>query len=360
MKKILLLVFILFLGVNLFAFDFSFDFGPHRPLFSPYETDKYSPKNKIAVIYQTYSSKNGEYIRFEEVESTGEVEKDYLKNTYKKGKDDLFLNLQLGLSISAFRFTFDKYLRLDLTCQAGTNILLYFLNGNKLVGHDGFYFLGLEAEAFSHYLIKCGFRHYSGHYGDESIERVLIPHYNSYPELSAGVSSPVEYVRDNIELGLGYSNKDFPYLSGAMSLILPLKDGYLEPFVHRPDYQKSGGATNEERNPYLNSIRGNYGNDYHALIIQTEIKGTLPLPVGEVYLTLGAKFHEDGRTKHTLDPSDDDKKWESEFTSLLGYKITGKTGQSVSIEFSYHIGRFPMLNSYWKRSRYVEFGIRIN
>lgn len=360
MKRLLLVVLILVLGVNLFAFDFSFTFGPDRPLFEAYITDKYSPKNKIAMLYQTYSSKDGEYIRFEEVESTGEVEKDYLKNTYKKVKDDLFLNLQLGFAASAFRFTFDKYLRLDLTCQAGTSLLLYFLNGNKLLGHDGFYFLGAEGEVFSSYLIKLGFRHYSGHYGDESIERVVIPHYNSYPELSAGVSTPVEYVRDNIEIGIGYKNKDFPYISGAMSIIIPLKDGYLEPFVHRPDYQTSGGESNEERNAHLNSIRGNYGSDYHALIIQGEIKGTLPLSFGELYLALGLKFHEDGKTKHTLDPSDDDKMWETEFTSLFGYKITGKTGMSVSVELTYHIGRFPMLNDYWKRSRYVEFGIRVN
>lgn len=351
MKKILTFLIVLMLSTMIFA-SFSFDLKPQSPLFTPYESDVFSPRNKISIVQQLQEKPAGFNIRFEDEECVGGEDPWY--RTYDKKKQSTLLSFQTGMAFSLFRLNFDKIISLDFTAQAGFNALLCFNYGNDFIGFDGMYFVGGEAKIIESVLFKAGFRHFSGHTADEALNNLYKKNNPRYATLT-----PTEYVRDNVEIGVGYENKKFPYLSGKASIIIPLQNSFMEPFVHRPDNQKSNGANNAERNPVYYAVRGDYGSWYKALILQGEIKATYsPTSMLDCYLIVGGKLHQDGCTKHTLDPSDDDKKWESEIDLVLGAALKGDK-LNVGMEVSYHNGRLPSLSYYWQRSQYISVGFRI-
>lgn len=350
MKKIFTLLVVLLLSSFLFA-SFSFSLGPSKPLFHNYESDNFSPRTKIALVYQTASNPEGQILRFDQYE--GEYDKDLAYRDPNKTKENLLIQFQIGTAASLLRFKWDNIITFDAAAEAGFNTVCSYLNGNDFIGWDGLYFLGGEAKILNSVLFKAGFRHFSSHIADEVLIRTIQRNPGTF------FKGPLEYVRDTIEISLGYENEKFPYISGAGSIIIPLTNSFMEPFAHRPDNIISDGRTNAEKEPELYAVRGDYGSWYKALILQGEIKGQYSINKAlDVYMILGGKLHQDGCTKHTLDPSDDDKKWEAEFDAVLGLALKGDN-LNVAAEFSYHNGRYPLLGFFWKRSQYISVGFRI-
>ena len=169
-----------------------------------------------------------------------------------------------------------------------------------------------------------------------------------------------EYVRDTFEFSVGYSNKEFPYVEGAISFMIPQKNSYLLPFAHRPDNIISGGKTNAERDPESYAVRGDYGPSYKAIILAGELTLSYPFGMNNAFLILSGKLHQDGVTKHTLDPSDDGGFWEYEYDVTLGLERFNMNGRSIAVELIWHDGRFPLLNYYWKRTKSVSLVFSVN
>ncbi len=350
MKRITLLLLLLTISASLFAFSFSL--APNTSFFEPLNTDQFSPKTHIGAFYLLDADPKGNIIRFDKLnDNPGEYYP--IINTYKEVKDDAFLLLQAAGGISALNFDFGN-VQLQAHIQAYIRAVFYFFHGNDVMGFDGSYFIGAESKLLDSIILRGGLRHFSGHVGDEVLYAVL----QSNPSyIDAEIS---EYVRDTIELSVGYSNKDFSYVEGAISLIVPKKNNYMLPFAHRPDYIISGGKTNEERDPESYAVRGDYGSSYKAITLIGEVTFSYPFGMNNSFLGLSGKLHQDGVTKHTLDPSDDGGFWEYEYDVNLGLERFNQNGRSISVELIWHDGRFPLLNYYWKRTKSASLVFSVN
>lgn len=352
MKRILSILICLILATSLFA-SFSFTLGPNKPFFSSFSSDLLSSHSRLEALKVADSNFEGNYIRFDKNESgvPGEYYEEFLN--YNEDKDSLFLHLQTGGSTSLFRFSFSPFVELDLTISAHLSSIFYLLRGNDLLGFDGVYVMGAEAKVLDKILLRGGIRHFSGHIGDE----VLTSLYNRKPELIRAQMTAI--VLDSYELTLGYYDEEFPYIKGAIGLIIPQKESYMEPFVHRPDWIISGGKANSERDPSSYAARGDYGKDYNALTYYGELTLTMPFSKGEVFFSFLPTLYENGKTNHTLDPSDDSNKMELSYELRLGLILKG-TNINTSVEIFYINGRFPLLNMYWKHGSQFGFGFSMN
>lgn len=350
MKRIALPLLLLTMSASLFAFSFSL--APNTSFFEPLNSDQFSPKTHLGAFYLLDSDPKGNIIRFDKLNGTpGEYYP--LINTYKEGKDDAFLLLQAAGGFSALNFDFGK-VQLQAHIEAYIRGVFYLLHGNDVMGFDGSYFIGMESKIIDSLILRGGIRHYSGHVGDEVLYAVI---QNNPDYIDAEIS---EYVRDTFEFSVGYSNKDFPYVEGAISFMIPQKNSYLLPFAHRPDNIISGGKTNAERDPESYAVRGDYGPSYKAIILAGELTLSYPFGMNNAFLSLSGKLHQDGVTKHTLDPSDDGGFWEYEYDVTLGIERFNQKGRSIAVELIWHDGRFPLLNYYWKRTKSVSLVFSVN
>ena len=260
---------------------------------------------------------------------------------FNNDKDNYYLQLQAGGGTSAFRFSWNGF-EVGGRIEAYLRGVFFLLNGNDIVGFDGSYFMGFEARIVECIVLKAGFRHFSGHVGDE----VLHSLFQADPSfVNADLS---EYVRDDYELAIGFSSYTFPYIACGLSFAIPRRSTYMLPFAHRPDYISSGGKTNQERDPDSYAIRGDYGASYLAMVINGEITASYPFGSCTPYLSLQCRLHQDGTTNHTLVRDDDTNRWEEEFDIALGLS-RNVNGRILAVEAIWHNGRFPLLNYYWKR-----------
>ena len=319
---------------------FSFSMGPEAGFFGSLKSDVFSPKTRLGVIDALSTDPEGELIRFDKKDGVpGEYYSQF--KTFNKDKDNYFLLMQAGGGASTLRFSWDGF-EVGARIEAYIRGVFFLLNGNDVLGFDGSYFLGCEARILDSIIFRFGARHYSGHVGDETFASLV----REDPSMvNADLS---EYVRDDFEIALGYSSEAFPYIKGAVSVIIPQKYSYMMPFVHRPDYIISGGKTNQERDPESYAIRGDYGPAYKALILTGELTFSYRFGRNDVFLSLQGRLHQDGMTSHTLTRDDDTSQWEAEFDAAIGIERTIEN-RHISLEVIWHNGRFPLLNYYWKR-----------
>ncbi len=347
-KAIFLSIVLLIVPVALFA---SFSLGPNHTFFSIFKSDLLSSGNDLEFFYEAESNMEGQYIRFDK--KGGVAGEWYLPITdYDKKKDNYFLHLQTGGSVGVLRLGFDHIAEAQLVMDAHISSVFFLLRGNDNLGFDGVYFMGGELKMFDSVLLRGGIRHFSGHFGDESI-------YNALSRDSSFVNAEMtEFVEDAYEVDIALYNERFPYLKGAFGFIVPKASSYMMPFVHRPDWILSGGKTNAERDPLSYSVRGDYGNGYNALTLFSEIDGKIPFSWGGITASYIMTLYESGKTKNTLDPTDDDAKWD--ITHELRLSLSFENDNlSLTMDGFMRMGRFPLLNLYWKESTIYGFGFTL-
>lgn len=340
------LAILVFAAICFYLAAFSFSMGPEAGFFGSFKSDLFSPKTRLGVISALSTDPEGDLIRFDRKDGIpGEYYSEF--KTFNKEKDNYYLLMQAGGGASTPRFSWNK-LEIGGRIEAYIRGVFFLLNGNDVLGFDGSYFLGGEAKILDSIIFRFGSRHFSGHVGDETLASLV----REDPTMvNADIS---EYVRDNFEIALGYSNEAFPYVKGAISVIFPQKNSYMLPFVHRPDYIVSGGKTNQERDPGSYAIRGDYGLSYKALIFNGELTFSYQFGHSDVFLSFQGRLHQDGITNHTLTRADDTSEWEAEFDVVIGIERTIEN-RILSVEAIWHNGRFPLLNYYWKRLNSISF-----
>ena len=349
MKRTLIFLLAIAFCASLYAFSFSF--APVSSFYEDLNSSLFNPGTYLKISYNLKTDPQDQFIRADKHnEVPGEY---YIDFKQYRPKDDFLLLLQGGGGISGFNFAWDGWFEIQGRFEAYIKTVLYFLNGNDCIGFDGSYFGGFEMKILDSIIIRGGARHFSGHVGDEVILDMLKRHPEySYIELS-------QYVRDNYELSLGYSSDAFPYVKGAVAFIMPQKKSYMDPFVHRPDDIVSGTKNNAQKEPEAYAIRGDYGKDYQAITLAGELTFSFPFGKNSAYLSLEGRLHQDGWTNHTLDPSDDTRKWETEYDATLGFERHNDNNRSFTFEVTWHSGRFPLLNFYWKRVDSLTVGFTI-
>lgn len=333
------------------ALSASITLGPHHTFFYPFSSDLISSGNNLEVFYETKSNMEGQFIRFDKKD--GMAGEWYLPVTdYNPSKDNLFLHLQTGGSVGFLRVGKKGVAEGQLVLDAHISSVFYLLRGNDNLGFDGVYFMGGEIRVLDSLLLRGGIRHFSGHVGDEAI-------YNALSHDTTFVNAELtEFVEDAYEVSVGYSSPKFPYLKGAMGVIVPKASSYMMPFVHRPDWIMSGGKTNRERDPLSYGIRGDYGSSYNGLTIYSEVDGEIPFSWGGIKASYIITLYESGKTNHTLSPLDDKDAWDISQELRLSLALVNDK-LSLSIDGFIKRGRFPLLNFYWRESTIIGFGLTL-
>lgn len=354
MKKLLLSALLILLAASLFA-DFTFELVPSKPLYPSSLVDPVSSLTGVHFLMETKSEETNNIFLYNKSEKEYETY-DYLdwNDSFKKN-----MHLSAGGNFALFRCSWDD-IQVEFLGQAGLNSI-FSLGGDKdMLGMDGTYFAGFDANLFNMFAVKAGIKHYSGHWGDE----ILIKAGKKMMDdgLDTRDYNYYEFVRDN-QWKLGVAFTGLENLNVSLSLEAPLPNSNVRPFLDTPDSLKDvNGNSYYEENPDQAAKRGELGPFYHAFIAKLEAQYTLPIN-NELDAVFGGniKMHQEGITNYTIDKTDDNPlKWDVEYTliaSLIMKNVVSDHG--VSLDFIFHDGRFPLLNYNFKHSQYFSIGLSL-
>ena len=189
MKKLSLFLFVLLMAsLSLFAMDnWSFDIIPTDGVMykEPY-ADPYAFGSKIHIQKSLDLTKQPAKIRtaVEAYEDGKQVSVNYVDLAYDNEilnnpeKNTVYLHMRMGDSISLLRFTYDGNNKLpkmefEATVAGALNTLFNLEGNSNCLGFDGTWLAALNARIADRYVIRLGMHHFSGHYGDEILEKYM-------------------------------------------------------------------------------------------------------------------------------------------------------------------------------------------
>lgn len=276
-------------------------------------------------------------------------------NDTKFADETMYLQLRTGISAGFFRFAPFDWLQAELTFQGGLNAVFQGFGGADNLGYDGIFFFGANMRLFNMVSLRAGLKHYSGHYGDETLLNLTIP----------SGWNPIEYTRDN-NLAVGLSVEPTPNIKVYAEVSKPMEKTWMHPAIHIPGWViknvPSGGSLHDIEAGNEGIPTTTFADDYNAWIgnAGTELRLNFGR-TGSLLLAFDVMAHQDGQTKHEVGGYDAENSWEFEYTVGLGVEFRdpeseGKAGVMVA----YHDSRFPLLNYFYQRSRYVSVGLVIS
>ncbi len=324
----------------------SFDLYAPAALFPEAVADPHSSASKLHVL----SILEGQP-RTIKVEGTNTYEDVSIYTGDKYSSETLYAQLKTGVNLGLFRLSYQDSVAVEFAFQGALNSVFQGFGGADMLGFDGSFFIGTNVKLFNILTARYGLQHYSGHYGDETLENVR--------DHSGSTATPIEYCRDNnilAGISLPVGNNLRLYADASK----PIGDAWMNPAVHIPSWviKETSGE------PLYISVSNNEGIDpaalpasYKAWIIQTGAELTLPIGFGEIFLAGDLKLHQDGQTNHMPGQYAEDDPWEKEFTVGGGIAFYQAEGLGKArLEAYYHDGRFPLLNFFYQRTRYISIG----
>lgn len=292
--------------------------------------------------------------------------------------DNLYYGMKIGFNLGLGRLSWAgterlPSLALELSLQGALNLVFNATGGTDMLGSDGSYFIGANASIGDALSLRFGTHHFSGHYGDEILERLFTygdnhalfnPH---TPQAAGHVMSLLNYVRqDTLIFGISFQPASWFRLY-AEADIPPATIKTIRPWVHVPQSNLDPN-TGEELENRIGSNEGNqggrllgdeYSDAYHALRLQTglEIKFFIRY-LGDLTLALDVQFHQDGQTLHQVGSYDPRNPWDIEYNLVVNQQIGQDVdGMAFSLEYLYHSGRFPLKNFYNVPCEYHSLGL---
>jgi len=294
------------------------------------------------------------------------------------GSDHLYFGMKIGFNLGLGRLTWvgtDQFPRLavEFSLQGALNLVFNATGGTDMLGSDGIYFIGANASIGDTVSLRIGTHHFSGHYGDEILERLFTYGDNhalfnpQTPDAKGHIVSLLNYVRqDTLIFGISY--QPTPWLRVyAEADIPPATIKTIRPWVHVPQstLDQNSGAELEDR---IGSNEGNlggrqpgdeYGDGYRALRLQSGIEIRIPNRyLGDLTLALDLQFHQDGQTLHQVGSYDPRNPWDIEYNLVASQQIGQDVdGIAFSLEYIYHSGRFPLKNFFNVPCEYHSIGL---
>lgn len=312
------------------------------------------------------------------------------------GEYSTYLHMRMGVSASLLRFRFEgekiPSIDAEISIAGALNTIFNIFSNSNALEFDGTWFVGANTQVADKYLLRFGMHHFSGHYGDETLDLFYNNNLIDFNEFSPNGESGkinsdfagknpsydyylhnlVEYVRDNYWI-IGAS-ADLPYgfrVYGEFEW--PWAGVWLRPFSSNPighetqdglpliDYvgMSSEGFT-EEQVTLEKQLKTGHG--YNALRAHTGIEFRYSFKnVGTVFASFDIQFHQDGQTKHMPNSYSPDNPWEKEYSFVGGLELGDLVpGKNVRIEIGYHNGRVNGVNFFYQRSKVVSVGLSIS
>ncbi|WP_320127718.1 hypothetical protein [uncultured Sphaerochaeta sp.] len=272
----------------------------------------------------------------------------------KYANEKLYLQLKTGLNIGLFRLSYKNVFETELGFQGALNSVFQGFGGADNLGFDGVFFFGINMRLFQKVAFRVGYQHYSGHYGDETLLKID----------SSQTGDPVEYTRDN-DLLFGVSVQPVTSVRLYMDASLPLTKSWMHPAIHIPSWviKPSSGASLSEVESWNEQVaQADFADSYKAWIINTGVEMHYPLHnLGSLFLAAEVTANQDGQTLHEVGGYDPDNPWEFEYTVGTGIEFDQNVGFShARIICTYHDGRFPLLNFFYQRTKYLGIGFSVS
>ncbi|MCH3915973.1 MAG: hypothetical protein LKE40_00485 [Spirochaetia bacterium] len=269
-----------------------------------------------------------------------------------------YWQMKSAVNIGFLRFTSGPF-QMEGYLRGGINTVFEGFGSVDCMGFDGMYGAGITVKLYRKLAFRAGFHHFSGHWGDEILEDLET--YNP----DATYDKLLEYTRGNT-LQAAVSFEPTMWTRFYAMADLPMQHSWIRPGLFVPSYVLKPGNfesqfTNITEGEGLSAIP--YDSSYRAWIIELGAEQRFPVSsLGSVFLACDVKFHQDGQTQATTGGSySPGNPWEQEYTIGGGFEFNQtQLGRKVRLEAYYHDGRFPLLNYFFQRSRYIVFGIAIN
>ncbi len=409
MKKIFLLfVLVAFAFAPLFAESlFSFSVLADTPLYKESSADPYAFNSHLSVIRALDENNKPRTIKGVVVEHGSSSDRAFYADMYfmdeaLKDKNNMYLHMKGGTSVGLLRTSFKGYewvpeIDFEVNLAGYINTVFNLFSKNEALAFDGSYFLGGSLRFGNMITLRGGVHHFSGHYGDEVINKYYA--YNAvdhgttygggsliknYQDLYGGEADkeyyliePVEYVRDNSWL-LAIQADVIDGLRVYAETEIPMNPSWLRPVVHCPaDYRN---MVKEEGRPTLISRIGGDASDgehvpsdqleaqeelmrtangaYKALRIHFGAEYRYSFGFGTAFAAFDLQLHQDGQTLHQLGTYSKSNPWETELTIGGGVEFPAFSSEShvIRVEAYYHNGRVPSVQWFYQRMNYVSVG----
>ncbi|WP_394699301.1 hypothetical protein [uncultured Sphaerochaeta sp.] len=359
MKKLFTFLVVLFLSVpNIWAF--TFQWAPIDPLFREALADPYACSTSFrslgvldeASVPDSVLVSNSETNQYEQI-------------VYDDSSQRNYWQMKSAVNFGLLRFSIGP-VQAEGYIQGGLNTVFQKAGSVDSLGFDGMYGAGATVRLFNIIAIQAGFHHFSGHWGDEILADLM----EENPGLDLYSSSSIyhleEYTRGNSWLA-GVSLE--PVTWGRMYFFaeLPMERAWIRPGIHVPSSTLKPGSDDTSQFEYITGQEGltgltAYDSSYKAWRLQAGLEFRYPvLDIGSLFLAGDFQAHQDGQTLHQVGGYSPDNPWEFEITVGGGFEFNQTVlGRKMRLECYYHDGRFPLLNYFFQRSKYVIMGIAIS
>ncbi len=271
-----------------------------------------------------------------------------------------FWHMKSAANIGLLRVTAGP-VQMEAYLQGGINTVFQKFGSQDALGFDGMYGAGITMRFFDTLAIQGGFHHFSGHWGDEILTTLI------EEDVDLSLITLEEYTRGNSWMA-GLSIEPFSGRNRFYFIAeLPMEEAWIRPGIHVPAFVIKPGSTDSSQFDHITGQEGLTGLEpydpaYKAWRLQCGTELRIPVAsAGSLFFAGDLQFHQDGQTTHQVDGYSPDNPWETEFTVGGGFEF-GQTllGRKFRLEIYYHDGRFPLLNYFFQRSRYIAMGLAIN
>ncbi|AEV30441.1 Protein of unknown function (DUF1207) [Sphaerochaeta pleomorpha str. Grapes] len=337
-----------FASYDMFEDNLSFDWYAAESLFPSSALNPFSSTSTLNILHliegqprSILYTDNGEYTSVPFYSGTSYAD------------ETLYAQLKTGVNIGLLRLSFFDMVESEVGFQGALNSVFQGFGGAKNLGFDGIFFFGLHVRFFNTVTFRTGYQHYSGHYGDETLLNI-----------TGQTEDPVEYVRDN-DILFGVSVQPVSFLRLYADANLPLPKTWMAPAIHIPFWvlkPSSGESLLEVESGKEGIAVTEFADSYKAWIIDFGMEVRLPVRnLGSLLLGADVVANQDGQTLHQVGGYDEDNPWEFEYTLGAGLEFDQSIGLGATrLMLCYHDGRFPLLNFFYQRTKYLSVGFSIS
>ncbi len=332
-----------------------FELAPMEPLFREPLADPYSCNSRISHM----SMSNEESIPHTVLISNGEEYEEISFRDVDFANRNEFWQLKSAVNLGLMRLSLGP-IQVEGYLQGGLSSTFQGFGALDTLGFGGIYGAGVSVRLFNILALQGGLHHFSGHWGDETLMTL------AEQGIDLSTTKLEEYTRGNSWIaGLSLDLNDRSRIYGFAEL--PMDHAWIRPGIHVPSYVFKPGSTDQSQFEYITgqeNLTDLEANDpsYKAWRLQSGFEYRIPvLKLGSLYLAGDVQLHQDGQTLHQVGSFSLDNPWEIEFTVGGGVEFNQTLlGRKIRLEVYYHDGRFPELNYFYQRSRYISMGFAVN
>ena len=210
------------------AGDFTFSIAPGDPLF---KESRSNPFSNSTTFHYMFSQQDVDYLPSTFLVSDPTMNDGsggYRELPFEDAdpKHSNFWHLKAAVNTGLLRFEWSDYIKAEMYLHGGLNTVFTDWGGVNVLGFDGMYGLGGSIDICDVVVLRTGFHHFSGHWGDEIMKKFE----ERNPDFHGTL---LEYTRNN-SYYFDISIEPIEYFRILAEAELPQKKAWIRPSAHIP------------------------------------------------------------------------------------------------------------------------------